>query len=153
VKFIILTFALVFSQAAFSKSTDKSQAYPDCLDRNGKVIDGSVAQLKSVMNNPKGDRSQVYATGTIKEIRKEDNNGLPHQKFDLKVDENTILNIVSNLDFGRIPLVVGKKISVCGEFKRIGKGMIHWTHFDPHGGHPNGFSILDSVLYGEHEIK
>jgi predicted small secreted protein len=152
VKFFILSLVLV-SQTLFAKQTDKDLAFPECKDRNGNVVNGSIAQLRNVMNNPRDSRAQVYTTGTITVINKEDNTGLPHQKFDLKVDSDITLSIVSNLDFGRIPLTVGKKISICGEFRRIGKGMVHWTHFDPHGGHPNGFSILDGVLYGEHETR
>lgn len=152
-KFFILTLVLVFSQSVLANQTATSSPLPDCKDSNGNVVDGSITQLRKVMNNPRDSKTQVYATGTISVINKEDNSGLPHQKYDLKVDTDITLSIVSNLDFGRIPLKIGKKISVCGEFKRVGKGMIHWTHFDPHGGHPNGFSILDNVLYGEHETR
>ena len=145
-KFIIASALVVLSLSSFASSI------PDCKDRNGNVINGSIAQLKEIMNlreyNP-----QAYATGVISQIQKEDTNGLPHQKFLLKVDNETTLQIVSNLDFGRIPLVVGKQISVCGEYKKVGKGMIHWTHFDPHGGHPDGFSVLDGKLYGDKEIN
>jgi hypothetical protein len=59
---------------------------------------------------------------------------------------------VSTLDFGRVPVTVGSTLSVCGEFKKIGQGMVHWTHFDPHGGHPDGFTIVNGTLYGDKEI-
>jgi hypothetical protein len=99
------------------------------------------------------DRPQIFVTGTITKILAEDHSGLPHQKFSLKLSNDITLSIVSNLDFGRIPLVVGKSISVCGEFKHVGQGMVHWTHFDPHGGHADGFTILDGKLYGDKEVN
>ena len=91
-------------------------------------------------------------SGVITQILPEDHNGLPHQKYTLTVAGNIKLLIVSNLDFGRVPLTLGTTISVCGEFKNIGQGMIHWTHFDPHGGHPDGFTIVDGQLYGDKEV-
>ena len=71
--------------------------------------------------------------------------------FNIKVSNDINIEIVTNLDFGRIPVELGKSIAVCGEFKKIGQGMVHWTHFDPHGGHADGFTILDGALYGDVE--
>lgn len=116
-----------------------------CLDAKGNVVD------ENSMNNQKGGRTQVFVTGTITQIDKEDHNGLPHQKYNIKIGNNTTYLIVSNLEFGRVPLVIGKKVSVCGEYKKVGSGMVHWTHFDPHGSHANGFTIMDGVLYGDKE--
>ncbi|MBY0413549.1 MAG: DUF3465 domain-containing protein [Bdellovibrionales bacterium] len=150
-KLFIASLVLVTSLSSFAATP--ILPLPECKSRQGDEVDGSVKQLRNVMGNPKDSRTQVYVTGVIGEIEKEDHTGLPHQKFSLKVDTDITLAIVSNLDFGRIPLVAGKKVSICGEFRRIGKGMVHWTHFDPHGGHPDGFTILDGKVYGETEIK
>lgn len=137
---------LVLSLSVFSAETKVA-----CLDAKGNVVSESITKLKSVMNSYKGDRTQVFVTGTITEIKKEDHSGLAHQKYDIKIDKDITFLIVSNLAFGRVPLVVGKTVSVCGEYKRVGKGMVHWTHFDPHGPHANGFTIMDGVLYGDKE--
>jgi hypothetical protein len=101
--------------------------------------------------NSSDKRPQVIVTGIVSNILAEDHNGLPHQKYILTVNENIKLLIISNLDFGRVPLEDGKQVSVCGEFKKVGQGMVHWTHFDPHGGHPNGFTIVDGKSYGDTE--
>lgn len=137
---------LALSLSAFSADTKVT-----CLDALGNVVDGSIPALKSIISSHKGGRAQVFVTGTITEIGKEDHNGLSHQKYSIKIDKDLTFLIVSNLEFGRIPLVVGKTVSVCGEYKRVGKGMVHWTHFDPHGPHANGFTIMDGVLYGDKE--
>ena len=139
---------LALSLSAFSADSNVA-----CLDAQGNVVDGSIPALRSIMASHKGDRTQVYVTGTITEIKKEDHSGLAHQKYELKIDKDLTFLIVSNLAFGRIPLVVGKKVSVCGEYKRVGKGMVHWTHFDPHGPHANGFTIMDGILYGDKEVS
>lgn len=136
---------------ALSLSAFSAQPTVECKDFKGNVVDGSITRLRSVMANHKGEKTQVLVTGTISEIKKEDNSGLQHQKYNMKVDKDITLQIVSNLEFGRIPLVVGKVTTVCGEFLRVGQGMVHWTHFDPHGPHADGFTIVDGVLYGDKE--
>ncbi|AUN99207.1 hypothetical protein C0V70_14060 [Bacteriovorax stolpii] len=143
---------LVGLSLVLSIGASASEFLPDCRNRNGEILKTDVSQLRSIMGNRRANKPQVYVAGIISEIKSEDHSGLPHQKFFIKVDKDIELQIVSNLDFGRIPLVVGKKISVCGEFLRVGDGMVHWTHFDPHGSHPDGFSIIDGQLYGEHEV-
>ena len=136
-----------------SISTFSAETNVECLDAQGNVVNSSITHLKSVMANFKGDRTQVYVTGTITEIKKEDHSGLAHQKYNIKIDKDITFLIVSNLSFGRVPLTLGKFVSVCGEFKRVGKGMVHWTHFDPRGTHPDGFTIVDGQLYGDTEVE
>lgn len=137
---------LTLSLSAFS-----AQLTVECKDFKGNVVDGSITRLRSVMANHKGEKTQVLVTGTISEIKKEDHSGLQHQKYNMKVDKDITLQIVSNLEFGRIPLLVGKATTVCGEFLRVGQGMVHWTHFDPHGPHADGYTVMDGVLYGDKE--
>lgn len=122
----------------------------DCKDVRGNILSGSVDQLKAVMSS-RAPRPQVMVTGVVAQVLPEDHNGLPHQKYTLTVNNQIKLMIVSNLDFGRIPLQVGQTLTVCGEYLNVGQGMIHWTHFDPHGGHPDGFTISNGVLYGDKE--
>ena len=127
-----------------------SAELPVCKDRRGNSLSGSIEQLKQVMNS-NANRPQVLVSGVIERILPEDKDGNPHQKFLLNVS-GIKLQIVSNLDFGRIPVSVGTAIQICGEYLKVGAGMIHWTHFDPHGGHPDGFSIVNGKLYGDKEL-
>ena len=108
-----------------------SAQLPVCKDRRGNPLSGSIEQLKQVMNS-NANRPQVLVSGIIERILPEDKDGNPHQKFLLNVS-GIKLQIVSNLDFGRIPVAVGTAIQVCGEYLNVGSGMVHWTHFDPHG--------------------
>jgi len=141
----------LFSVLSFAASAEITNV-PDCKDYRGSVLKDSVDQLQVVMRS-NAPRPMVFVTGTISNILPEDHNGLPHQKYTIKVNNQITLLIVSNLDFGRTPIAIGKTVSVCGEFKKVGQGMVHWTHFDPHGGHPDGFTILDGQLYGDKEVQ
>ena len=141
--FALLVLAAPFSIKAFEKK---------CKNSEGRMMKGTVEELRAVMLKS-WDRPQVKVTGEITKIQNEDHSGSPHQKFSIKVTNDIILMVVTNLEFERIPLVVGKSITICGEFKKVGQGMVHWTHFDPRGGHADGFSILDGVTYGDQETK
>jgi len=149
--FIISSFLTVLSLTSSFADTLAPLATPDCKDLRGSVLPNTVDQLKVVMKS-NTNRPQVMISGVITQVLPEDHSGLPHQKYTLTVDGNIKLLIVSNLDFGRVPLTLGTSLTVCGEFKKIGQGMIHWTHFDPHGGHPDGFTIVDGKLYGDKEV-
>lgn len=146
--FIVSSLFLLLSFSAFAGITE----LPECKDRSGGVLEPKVDQLKVIMRTG-GSRPQVMVTGVVSQILPEDHDGLPHQKYTLTVNKEIKLLIVSNLDFGRVPVVVGKTVSICGEFKKVGQGMVHWTHFDPHGGHPDGFTIVDGKLYGDVETR
>lgn len=135
----------------FSLSTFSGENKISCLDAKGNVVNGSISALRNIIASYKGGKAQVFVTGTITKIEKEDHSGLAHQKYNLKIDEDISFQIVSNLAFGRVPLAIGKSASVCGEYKKVGKGMVHWTHFDPHGAHADGFTIMDGILYGDKE--
>jgi hypothetical protein len=143
-------FASFLVLLSLSVTAGTLQQVPECKDVRGNVMNGSMDQLRVVMRSNSA-RPQVMVTGVVSQILPEDHDGLPHQKFSVTVDKQVTLLIVSNLDFGRIPLTVGKAITVCGEYKKVGQGMIHWTHFDPHGGHPDGYTVVDGQLYGDTE--
>lgn len=138
VSFVVLTFNSAFSAEL-----------PVCKDRRGNPLDGSIDQVKQIMNT-NSSRPQILVTGVVEKMLPEDKDGNPHQKYILNV-QGIKLQIVSNLEFGRIPVAIGATIEVCGEFLKVGAGMVHWTHFDPHGGHPDGFSIMNGKLYGDTE--
>lgn len=122
----------------------------DCKDRRGNVLPKTLESLNQVKNS-KANRPMVYVEGKITQILPEDKDGLPHQKYIMQAFGSVKIQVVSNLDFGRIPVQVGSVVSVCGEYINAAGGMVHWTHFDPHGGHPDGFTILNGQLYGDKE--
>lgn len=148
--FIVSSLFVLLSLSAFAGNTYEN--LPECKDAKGSILPNTVDHLNVVMRS-NANRPQVMVTGVVTKILPEDHSGLPHQKYNITVQEGVQILIVSNLDFGRVPLKLGKTVSVCGEFKKVGQGMVHWTHFDPHGGHPDGFTIMDGKLYGDIEIR
>ena len=143
--FILLSFFVFVAPPIFSAQI------PDCKDRRGNIVSPSIDQLRQTMN-ARVDRPQVFVSGVVERMLPEDKSGRPHQKYMLNAS-GIKLQVVSNLEFGRVPVKPGDSIQVCGEFLKVGSGMVHWTHFDPHGGHPDGFSILNGTVYGETETS
>lgn len=136
--------------ALFAFNSFAATELVDCKDRRGNVLSKDLNSLNQVRNSNQ-NRPMVYVEGQITQILPEDKEGLPHQKYIMKAFNSVKIVVVSNLDFGRIPVKVGSTVSVCGEYINAQGGMVHWTHFDPHGGHPDGFTYLDGVLYGDKE--
>ena len=83
---------------------------------------------------------QVKVFGRVEKQLADDNKGSRHQKFILKSNNMSIL-IVHNIDVAeRVPLVEGDYVWVYGEYEWNEKGgLIHWTHRDSKGSHPDGF--------------
>jgi hypothetical protein len=144
-KLLVLAFIALFSVASFA-----GDQVVDCKDRKGNVLDKSLDNLNQIRNS-RQNRPQVYVEGQVSQILPEDKAGLPHQKYIIKAFNSVKIVVVSNLDFGRIPVQVGSTVSVCGEYINAEGGMVHWTHFDPHGGHPDGFTVMNGKLYGDTE--
>lgn len=145
----LLVFTTVFTLSSFAQSYDTN--LPDCLDRQGNILTGKLSELEAVMKSPT-NRPQVYVSGVVTNILPEDHHGNPHQKFIIEIKKDLTLKIVTNLDFGRIPVQVGAKVEVCGEYavnRWNGLGLVHWTHFDRRNHHPNGFTVIGGMVYGE----
>ena len=144
-KLLLAALTLVLTTSIFAEDFQV-----DCKDRKGNVLPKTLDSLNQVRNS-KANRPMVYVEGKITQILPEDKAGLPHQKYIIQAFGSIKIQVVSNLDFGRIPVQSGDVVSVCGEYINASGGMVHWTHFDPHGGHPDGFTILDGKLYGDKE--
>lgn len=138
-----LAFFLVLSLSGLANATNV-----ECKNKRGDVVPQTEQVLDQVMHS-KANRPQVFVKGTVIKMLPEDKVGLPHQKYIMSAFSGIKLQVVSNLDFGRIPVVVGSVVEVCGEYLNAEGGMVHWTHFDPHGGHPDGYTLLNGKLYGD----
>ena len=77
----------------------------------------------------------VEGSGVVKKLLPEDDNGLRHQKFLVKISDEQTLLFAHNIDLtSAIPLAVGDTIQFRGEYVYNPKGgIVHWTHRDPHG--------------------
>ena len=93
---------------------------------------------------------QVQASGKVKAILADDNNGSRHQKFILTLGNGLTVLIAHNIDLApRIEhLKKGDTVEFNGEYEYSPKGgVIHWTHRDPKGFHENGWLKYQGQTY------
>ncbi len=84
----------------------------------------------------------VQGTGQIIKELADDNNGSRHQRILLKLPEGLTILIAHNIDLApRVDNIqAGDAIEFKGEYAWNAKGgVVHWTHHDPNGRHPDGW--------------
>ncbi len=73
-----------------------------------------------------------------------------HEAFDVRSDDGRALEIVDNVKLApRVPVLPGDHISVVGELVPEAQHgpLVHWTHHDPAGLHPDGYIVLNGRQY------
>lgn len=86
--------------------------------------------------------TQVSGSGTVVRVLSDDNDGSRHQRFILRIASGESLLIAHNIDLApRIAgLRVGDTVTFFGQYEWNDRGgLIHWTHDDPRGTHPDGW--------------
>lgn len=91
----------------------------------------------------------LTAAGRVVALLADDTEGTPHQKFLIEVAPGHTVLVSHNLDLAeRIPLAKGDAVEVRGQYEWNEKGgVLHWTHDDPAGRHPEGFVEHAGVRY------
>ncbi|SUA36208.1 Protein of uncharacterised function (DUF3465) [Neisseria zoodegmatis] len=93
---------------------------------------------------------QITGSGTVSKTLPDDNKGSRHQRFILKLNSGQSLLVAHNIDLA--PKIKGLKkgdtVAFYGEYEWSEKGgVIHWTHHDPQGKHPDGWLKHNGVIY------
>ncbi|OSI35227.1 DUF3465 domain-containing protein [Neisseria dumasiana] len=93
---------------------------------------------------------QVEGSGRVSKTLPDDNKGSRHQRFIVKLSSGQSLLIAHNIDLA--PKIKGLKkgdtVAFYGEYEWSEKGgVIHWTHHDPQGRHPDGWLKHNGVIY------
>jgi hypothetical protein len=93
---------------------------------------------------------QVRGNGVVTKILSDDNDGVRHQRFILKLNSGQTLLIAHNIDIApRLEgLAVGEKVEFYGEYYYNDEGGgVHWTHHDPNGKHISGYLKRNGNTY------
>lgn len=109
----------------------------------------SDAALLRAYKNKQSDL-QIKGGGTVIKILPDDLKGSKHQRFIIKLATGQTLLVAHNIDLApRVDaLQEGDKIEFYGEYEWKAKGgVIHWTHHDPGGRHPDGYLIHEGKIY------
>jgi hypothetical protein len=95
-----------------------------------------------------GSHGEVVANGVIRHVlgTRRGPSG-EHEGFLLQLDGDCdlLIRVETNTDItGSVPLRNGERVTVKGEyeFDPMG-GVVHWTHHDPRGHHPDGYVKTD----------
>ncbi len=73
-----------------------------------------------------------------------------HEAFRVQSDDGHSLEVVDNVLLApRVPVAPGDHVFVQGELVPRGTHgpLVHWTHHDPNGRHPDGYIELDGRRY------
>ena len=85
---------------------------------------------------------QVAGAGQVQRTLPDDNHGSRHQRFILKLDNGHTVLVAHNIDLApRLEgLRRGDRVAFYGEYEYNEQGgVLHWTHHDPRGKHPDGW--------------
>lgn len=84
----------------------------------------------------------VRTGGVVRRTLADDRDGSPHQRFIIGTNSGLSLLIAHNIALApRLEgLAVGDAVEIYGEYEWNDKGgLMHWTHHDPAGNHPDGY--------------
>lgn len=85
---------------------------------------------------------QVHGWGAVTRVLPPDNDGRPHQRFILELDDGHTVLIAHNLTLvDEVPnLQQDDQVEFFGEYEwNTRGGVVHWTHEDPAGRHVDGW--------------
>lgn len=139
-----LTLAVLVALAWYAgERIEREWSGPDGRDAaaevSAAVVDNSPL-LKAIAERAT-DR-QVRGSGKVARILSDDTRGSRHQRFIIELPAGQTLLVAHNIDLApRVErLAVGDEVGFYGEYEWNPQGgVIHWTHRDPGGRHPDGW--------------
>jgi hypothetical protein len=146
-RIISLLLALAACAFVFKPFSEKYPANPPQEHRFETLTDLKILQDAFEQQN---SNVQVRQTGQIVKVLKDDNHGSRHQRFVVLLESGQKILIAHNTDLApRIEsLQTGAPITFFGEYEWNNKGgVVHWTHRDPKGKHPDGWLRYDGRTY------
>ena len=141
-KLILICFIAFFCVACKQTVSQAPLTSSEVAQSANTAIEQAFKQRKSNV--------EVEGKGEVVKILADDNSGLKHQKFLVKISPEQTLLFAHNLDLApRIAqLAIGDRIEFKGEYVYNPKGgIVHWTHKDPQGHHAAGWLKHNGKVY------
>ena len=110
---------------------------------------GSDSRLQTALERRESD-FQIEGRGVVTKVLPDDNKGSRHQRFILRLNSGQTVLVAHNIDLAtKIKgLKKGDEVAFYGEYEWSGQGgVIHWTHRDPQGRHPDGWLKHEGEVY------
>lgn len=123
----VLIIASFYDQGYFNFRTNRST--------------GDTAKLAAAYEN-RVSNLQVEGSGVVEKVLRDDLEGSRHQRIILRISDSQTVLIAHNIDLApRVEgISEGDRLEFFGEYEWNNKGgVIHWTHRDPAGRHPDGW--------------
>lgn len=91
----------------------------------------------------------IECAGVVVHLLPDDTEGSQHQLFLVELANDITLKVAHNIDLApRVPVERGDWIAFYGEYEWNEKGgVMHWTHHDPAGRHPDGWLLHRGETY------
>jgi hypothetical protein len=130
------------SPLAASRSSTQPVKTPQASSSGLGLIEKAYADRRS--------DQQVQVEGRVEKLLPDDRDGSRHQRFIVRLDSGLTLLVAHNIDLApRVrDLTVDDRVELYGEYEWNERGgVIHWTHRDPRGSHPDGWIRHQGRLY------
>lgn len=145
------------TKSEYSSQQQSQSQYPNqntgaedsASGRSNAQSSNGLQQIRQAYDQKKSD-IQVQASGKVKAILRDDNEGSRHQKFILSLDNGLTVLVAHNIDLSpRIEnLKKGDWVEFNGEYEFSDQGgVIHWTHHDPQKRHIDGWLKFNGRTY------
>ncbi|WP_374078674.1 DUF3465 domain-containing protein [Bdellovibrio bacteriovorus] len=155
--FVLLAFTLVFSSFDTAEAKRRHrQEQIENRDQNSnsgasQAVDNS-ANDSDIVRAVNDQRRVNFVEGggmVVTKVLPDDNNGLKHQKWVVRLSNGKTMQAVYNSDMcPRVPVKVGDVIAMGGMFLWTNTGaLLHWLHHDPRGNRPDGYVFVNGKYY------
>ncbi len=151
----LLPIALMLAAVAVVRLFDDGSVVPDATHPappphiESFAGDGGETSILRAFQQRSSDL-QVSASGIVDRVLADDLDGDRHQRFVLSLAGGQTVLVAHNIDLApRISnLAVGDRVEFYGEYEWNAQGgVIHWTHHDPGGRHPDGWLRHNGRVY------
>ena len=145
--------SLVFLLSVLLSAALPVQARHGTFGQSDSVLASVVQSDSDLVRAVSGRRDVNFVEASqvvVVRLLSDDTQGLPHQRWYVRLSDGSEVFCVYNLDMGgRIPLKVGSSIGLGGQFKFTNQGpLMHWLHSDPQHRRPDGYVEVDGHRYG-----